>query len=30
MAFKDKSLMVKIDEIDSFRVDINNDFVFGH
>ncbi len=22
--------MVRIDEIDSFRVDINKDFVFGH
>jgi hypothetical protein len=29
MAFNDKSLIVKIDEIDSLSAEINNDFDFG-
>ncbi len=30
MAFNDKSLIVNIEDTDSFNVDINKDLVFGH
>lgn len=30
MAFNDKSFIVNIDDMDSFKLDINNDLTFGH
>lgn len=30
MAFKDRSLMVRMEEMDSFKVEINSDLLLGH